>query len=166
MYHDIVHVCNHNMLTSSIYISYITYFTWIDSSTPVVNRDFLLLYVNLLWPCDPIGRHRAGSTLVQVMACRLTQASHCLNQCLLGISEVVWHSYEGNAQDIYSWYEFENYQFKTKTAFPSRQWVDRICPGKCCWLKPCERCVKHLKRVVHFRSRYVCVHAYISIYIS
>ena len=39
--------------------------------------------VNLLWPCDTIWRHRSGSTLAQVMACRLTAPSHYLTQCWL-----------------------------------------------------------------------------------
>ena len=70
-------------------------------------------WVNSLWPSDAIWRHRSGSTLVQVMAWCLTAPSHYLNQCWLIISEVLWHSTEGNftwnAQDIYPWHEFENY---------------------------------------------------------
>ena len=58
-------------------------------------------------PSDAIWRHRSGSTLAQVMACCLTAPSHYLNQCWLIISEVLWHSPEGNftwnAQDIYPW---------------------------------------------------------------
>ena len=45
------------------------------------------------------------------------------NQCWLIISEVLWHSSEGNftgnAQDIYSWSEFENnFDFKFQPHLP------------------------------------------------
>ena len=43
-----------------------------------------------------IWRQRSGSTFAQVMACCLTAPSHYLNQCRLIISEVQWHSYQGN----------------------------------------------------------------------
>ena len=54
------------------------------------------LNLNSLWPSDTIWRQRSGSTLDQVMACCLTVPSHYLNQCWLIISEVQWHSYQGN----------------------------------------------------------------------
>ena len=54
------------------------------------NPSTILLYINSLWPSDPIWRHRYGSTLAQVMACCLTAPSHYLNQCWLIISEVQW----------------------------------------------------------------------------
>ena len=47
-------------------------------------------------PSDAIWQHRSGSTLAQAMACCLTAPSHYLNQCWLIISEVQWHSYQGN----------------------------------------------------------------------
>ena len=53
-------------------------------------------YFNSLWPSDAIWRSRSVSTLAQVMACCLTAPSHYLNQCWLIISEVQWHSYQGN----------------------------------------------------------------------
>ena len=40
--------------------------------------------------------HKSESTLAQVMACCLTAPSHYLNQCWLTISEVLWHSQEGD----------------------------------------------------------------------
>ena len=50
------------------------------------------------------------------MACCLTIPCDYLNQCWLNISEVVWHSFKGNftgsAEDIYLWYEFENYYLR------------------------------------------------------
>ena len=52
--------------------------------------------VNSLRPSDAIWRHRSGSTLAQAMACCLTAPSHCLNQCWLIISNVLWHASEGN----------------------------------------------------------------------
>ena len=71
-----------------------------------------LTQINLLWPSDTIWWHGSRSTLVRVMACCLTAPSHYLNQCWLIISEVLWHSPEGNftgnAPDIYNWYDFEN----------------------------------------------------------
>ena len=51
-----------------------------------------VFYINSLWPCDAICRHRSGLTQVQVVVCRLTAPSHCRNQCWLFISEVLWHS--------------------------------------------------------------------------
>ena len=51
-----------------------------------------------------------------VMTGFLMTPSHYLNHCGLIISEVFWHSPEGNftgnAQDVYPWYEFENYSLK------------------------------------------------------
>ena len=51
-----------------------------------------------LWPrpSNAIWYHISGSALVQVMACCLTAQSHYPNQCWLIISEVLWHSSEGN----------------------------------------------------------------------
>ena len=60
-----------------------------------------------MWPQVP------GSTLDPVMACCLMSLSHYLYQCWLIFSNVFWHSlgsnFTGNAQDIHSSYEFENY---------------------------------------------------------
>ena len=55
-----------------------------------------LIHFNSLWPSDTIWRHRAGSTLAQVMACCLMAPSHYLNQWWLIVSKVQWHSSEGN----------------------------------------------------------------------
>ena len=52
--------------------------------------------INSLGPSDAIWRWRSWSTLVPVMACCLTAPSHYLSQCWLIISEVQWHSYQGN----------------------------------------------------------------------
>ena len=57
--------------------------------------DSQLTHVNSLWASDAIWWHRSGSTLVQVKARCLTAQRHYLNQCQLVISEVQWHSYEG-----------------------------------------------------------------------
>ena len=51
---------------------------------------------NSLWPSDAIWRHRSWSTLVQVMACRLTAPNHYLNQCCLIVSTDHWRLSEGN----------------------------------------------------------------------
>ena len=69
----------------------------------------LLMHICITRPqwIDDMWHHRIWSTLVQVMACCLVAPSHCLNQCWLIISEVLWHSamsfFTGNAQDIFSW---------------------------------------------------------------
>ena len=49
---------------------------------------------NTLWPYDVVWRHGPVSTLVQAMACCLTTPSHYLDECLLLIREVMWHSPE------------------------------------------------------------------------
>ena len=51
---------------------------------------------NSLWPSDNIWHGITWSTLVQVMAWCLMAPSHCLNQCWLIISEVLWQPPEGN----------------------------------------------------------------------
>ena len=83
--------------------------------------------INSLWSSDAIWRYRSGSTSAQVMACCLTAPSYYLNQCWLNISVVLWHSAENNftrnAQDIFPWYQFENYWFKTSTTSSRGQWV-------------------------------------------
>ena len=70
--------------------------------------------------------HISGSTLAQVVAWCRQAPSHYLNQCWL-ISEVIWHSPEGdfagNAQDIYLWYKFGNDWFKITAASAKEQWV-------------------------------------------
>ena len=49
-------------------------------------------WINSLGPSDAIRHWISWSTLVQVMACCLTAPSHYLNQCLLIIIKVLWHS--------------------------------------------------------------------------
>ena len=52
---------------------------------------------SLHWPpCDAMQQHRIWSTLVQIMAWCLTTPSHYLNQYRLIVSDVLWHSPEGN----------------------------------------------------------------------
>ena len=96
---------------------------WLQWRIQNINQHF-----NSLWPSDTIWRHRFGSTLAQVMACCLTAPSHYLNQCWLNMSMALWHSAEKdftrNAQDIYPWYQFENYWFKTLTTSSRGQWVN------------------------------------------
>ena len=62
------------------------------------------------------------------MACCLMAPSHCLNQCWLIISSVLYVAsilghFQGNAQDIYPWYEFQNNSFKIITTSPRGQRV-------------------------------------------
>ena len=69
--------------------------------------------VNSLWPSNVIWSQGSRSTLAQVMACCLMAPSHCLNQCWLIISEVLWYlpdsNFIENTSDIYCWNEFEIY---------------------------------------------------------
>ena len=57
-----------------------------------------------------------------VMACCLTTPIHYLNHGSLIISEVLWHSHDGNftgnPQNIWSWYELENYHLQITAASP------------------------------------------------
>ena len=67
--------------------------------------------------CDRCGLvtsyeyHKIWSTLFRVMASCVMAPGHYLNQCSLIISEILWHSPDGNftrnSQDICPWYEFE-----------------------------------------------------------
>ena len=52
--------------------------------------------VNLLWRSDAMWRHVSGTTLAQVMACCLAAQRNYLNQCWFIISQIPWHSSEGN----------------------------------------------------------------------
>ena len=62
------------------------------------------------------------------MACCLTAPSHYLEQSWLIISEVQWHSYQGNftrgASTISHQNPFENYISKISFKFPRGQWVN------------------------------------------
>ena len=48
--------------------------------------------LNSLWPGDATWQHRSGSTLAQVIAFCLMAPSYYLNQFLLIIKSVLWHS--------------------------------------------------------------------------
>ena len=58
-----------------------------------------------------VWRHRAWSTLVQVMACCLTAPNDYLNQCWLITNDILWHSPEGrltgDVQYMHPWYEID-----------------------------------------------------------
>ena len=65
--------------------------------------------VNSLKPSDhhqvtPICLHIIWSALVQVMAWCLMAPSHYLNQCWQIISDILWHSHEGNFPYTYHQY--------------------------------------------------------------
>ena len=53
-----------------------------------------------LWPSEAIWPHRSGSTLAQIMACRLTAPSHYLHQCRIIIGEVLRNSHEINCAEM------------------------------------------------------------------
>ena len=86
--------------------------------------------INSLWPSDVIRRHKARFTLAQVMDCCLTAPSHYLNLCWITISEVLWHSPEGNftgnAQDIYLWYEFEITYWRSQLHLPGANELNNL----------------------------------------
>ena len=51
--------------------------TWANFDPSVSSYGFTRpQYINSLWPSDAIWRHRSGSALAQIMACRLTAPSH------------------------------------------------------------------------------------------
>ena len=58
--------------------------------------------------------YRSGSTLAQVMACCLMAPSHYLIQCWLIISQVVWHSPDGNIH----WKCWQIIHLKSQPHFP------------------------------------------------
>ena len=96
------------------------------------------LYVNSLWRSDTIWWQKSGSTLAQVRACCLTAPSHYLKQCWVIISEVQWHSYQGNftrdASTINHLNPFENYISKISFIFPRGQWVNPFWSSNTIWL--------------------------------
>ena len=78
--------------------TYTSAFTTVSTLTHQgrVMYNHQIIVINLLGPSDDIWRHRAGSTLAQVMACCLTALSHYLNQYWLIISQVQSQSPAGN----------------------------------------------------------------------
>ena len=95
----------------------------------VYRRIYASLGLNeLMWPSDTMWCHGYWSTWIQVMAWCLRTPSHYLNQCWLIITKALRYSPEdnftGKAQDIYPWYEFENYSFKITSTSPSDQWLN------------------------------------------
>ena len=69
---------------------------------------------NALWPSNTIWQNK-WSTLAQVMVCCLTTPSHYMNQCLLLISEGLWHWTENNftaSTEATILYHKLNYMFK------------------------------------------------------
>ena len=76
---------------------------------------------------DVIRRHGSGSALAQIMTCCLTATSHQLNQFLLIISGVLWHSSEDNftasirITTLYN--RSKNNTFRITATPPRDQWV-------------------------------------------
>ena len=103
---------------------------WSVVSMYWMRYNVIFYHINSLWPSDTELNHRFRSTLVQLMACCLMAQSHCLNQCWLLISEVLWHSPESNftvsAQASYLYNQLENYIYKITATFPTAQWVNEI----------------------------------------
>ena len=91
-------------------------------------------YMTELTHCD-LWQHRSRLTLAQVMAWCLMAPSHYLNQCLLIISEGLWHSLEGrslgNNPGICHWDVSKNHTINITSTSPRGQWVN----GKLWYLK-------------------------------
>ena len=73
---------------------------WLILSASVIYSDHMVHWsglfnafmpFNSLGPSEAIWRWGSWSTLVQVMAWCRQAPSHCLNQCWLIISKVLWH---------------------------------------------------------------------------
>ena len=87
-------------------------------------------HINSLWPSYSIWHPGNWSTLVQVMACCLTEPSHCLNKCWPFISKVQRKSSEGNftrdTPAINHQNSLKNSLSKISFQSPSSQWVNNI----------------------------------------
>ena len=79
---------------------------------PSLRSKWCQAIANSVCCSNAVWQHSYGSTLARVMDWCHQATSHYLNQCWIIISDVLWHSYEGNsrenAQDIYPWCGFEN----------------------------------------------------------
>ena len=62
-----------------------------------------ILAINSLAAGGVICGHETWSTLDQVMAWCLTAPSHCLNQCWLIFSEILWHSSKDDFTKVCLW---------------------------------------------------------------
>ena len=95
-------------------------------------KGFKIFHINSFWLIyDTICRHKSESTIAQAMGCCLAVVpSYYLNQLWLSISEVLWHSPEGNfignAQYLYPWYEFKTITLILQPHFPEAN--DRNIP--------------------------------------
>ena len=58
--------------------------------------SFDLHGIKTLGPSDDIWQQKSESILAQVMACYLVAPIHYLGQCWFIISNVLWHSFEGD----------------------------------------------------------------------
>ena len=83
----------------------------------------LVLIVTHCGLMTPYGGTPSGSTLTQAMACCIMVPSHCLNQCWLFISVVLWPSPGSNFYN-----EFENDTVKIIATSSRGQWVYNISP--------------------------------------
>ena len=75
-------------------------------------------YVDSLWPSD----------IIEVRQYWLQQQAITWNQCLLIVSEILWHLHRdqilGNTRDIELYDEFENYIIIIISASPRDHWVN------------------------------------------
>ena len=83
--------------------------------------------VNALRLSDVIRRHGSGSALAQIMTCCLTATSHQLNQFLLIISGVLWHSSDDHFTASFRiatlYNRSKNNTFRITATPPRDQWV-------------------------------------------
>ena len=96
-----------------------------------LNQNVTLLSYIRVFPYVAIWWHETWSRLFQVMAWCLMAPSHYLSQFWIIISEVQWHSSEGNfARDtsaINHWNYLENYFSKISFKSPRGQWAKWAC---------------------------------------
>ena len=102
-YHSVVDI----MSQFSLYSGYhgILYNTLNEAICPKLHRaSSSVTDINALGPSDAIWRWRSWPTLIQVMACCLTAASHHLNRCWINTNMVQWQTPKGyftiNTSDI------------------------------------------------------------------
>ena len=99
-----------------------------------IAKPVFLWSINTIMPSDTTWSYRSGSTFAHVMACCLMRLSNYLNQCLLLISVVLWHSPERNfttSSPAHIQYDgFENHTFKIPDKSPRSQWVNTLRLGQ------------------------------------
>ena len=109
----------------------------------------IMFIVNPLQPTDAIWQHRSGSTLARVMAWCLRAPSHYMNHFFFTISEIHWHSSEGNftrdTSTLNHWNYPENYLSKFEFKSTRGQWVNTYFTQQRWWGMGCHLSCEILK---------------------